>query len=197
MVAAAYADGFVRLWSAADGLLLLELPAGHKAGESVAALTVSADDSRLVTADTAGYIKVWDLSGFTGMRVPKGEVDRAVRELAHWRAHGAAVSALDWIDKDGGLLLSASADGNVSLWAQDGGYVGDFGRDEWQVGDPSSYRNAEPQTLSVAADNDRPLSAARVVERPATYTVSAKVPRSLIFTLLINRSSIFPSSEHA
>ena len=39
-----------------------------------------------------------------------------VRELFHWRAHEGCISSLDYIDKHG-MVLSASADGRVKLWA--------------------------------------------------------------------------------
>ena len=177
VLAAAYADGHVRLWSSADGLLLLELNARHKAGESIVAIACAADDSRLVTADTAGYIKVWDISAFEGKRVPRGEVASTAVELAHWRAHGAGVSTLDWVDREGGMVLSSSADGNVSLWTQEGGYVGDFGSSEWRIEDASTFKSPAPQTVSEAADNDRPLSAARVLPEAAPPPRSSYHPR--------------------
>ena len=43
-------------------MLLGEVWTGHKAGETVSALTLSANNSRLVTADSAGFIKVRTLN---------------------------------------------------------------------------------------------------------------------------------------
>lgn len=52
------ADRVIRFWDTFTGACLAEQFTGHKQGESVAALTLSPDNTTVVTADTAGYIMV-------------------------------------------------------------------------------------------------------------------------------------------
>lgn len=54
------ADRWMRFWNVHDGTCLLQLFTGHKAGESVMAVAVDADNRTIVTGDAAGFIKVSD-----------------------------------------------------------------------------------------------------------------------------------------
>lgn len=63
------------------------------------------------------------------------------------------VADLSWAGDDTPFLLSCSSDMNVTLWSLDGGKVGDFGKDEWALGDETTWisRGAEQR---VANPND-------------------------------------------
>jgi hypothetical protein len=52
------ADRFLRLWDSVSGACLGERFTGHRMGETVTALGQSLDNTRLVTGDSYGFIKV-------------------------------------------------------------------------------------------------------------------------------------------
>ncbi|EDO38985.1 predicted protein [Nematostella vectensis] len=54
--------GWVRLWTLFGGELLGQFMAAQSGKESVTALTTDSDNTMLVTADTLGYVRVWDIS---------------------------------------------------------------------------------------------------------------------------------------
>ena len=67
----AYADGTVVLWSAATGDLLLEKAGAHAAGEAIIGLATDAANATLITADSGGCVKVWDLSELPAYLAPR------------------------------------------------------------------------------------------------------------------------------
>lgn len=56
------ADGCLRFWNAKDGALLWAQHAGHRRGEALTRVATDPDNLLLYTADTAGFIKAWDIS---------------------------------------------------------------------------------------------------------------------------------------
>ncbi len=80
------ADGCVRFWCTQRCRLLLQIDALHRRGESLVALRVDeATNETMVTGDSSGAVRVWDLSALTDER------------RAHLAAHPAycAVSATE------------------------------------------------------------------------------------------------------
>jgi WD40 repeat protein len=59
------ADGWLRAWDIARGLLLLEWDAGQQRGENLTVLKLNAAATQLYTADSAGAFKIWDISRLT------------------------------------------------------------------------------------------------------------------------------------
>lgn len=110
--------------------------------------------------DTAGHVRVLDvskgidLSGRIEARQSLEQVRRQVfkcldliyaSQVAHWKAHDDAVSAVDFVSlEDGGcMLLTCSKDTKVALWTMLGGLVGHFGQDSWRIDDPGTWRDPE------------------------------------------------------
>ncbi|XP_041468554.1 WD repeat-containing protein on Y chromosome-like isoform X2 [Lytechinus variegatus] len=71
-------EGWVRAWSIHHkGGLLGQFNAAHKPGESVLAMATDTENEILITADTLGYVKVWDISEYC---IGKREMARRERE---------------------------------------------------------------------------------------------------------------------
>jgi hypothetical protein len=104
---------------------------------------VSPDDSCVVTGDTGGHIRVWDVS--PGLECGSPAAARAgFKPDAHWRAHEGAVAGLDFVK--GGpcpLVISAGRDSNVALWTLEGGLVGVLGEASWSLGDRSTWADPD------------------------------------------------------
>ena len=62
------ADGFLRFWNVKEGECVWEQPARHGAGEAVVALATDPANRFLFSGDSAGCIKVWDISRFVNVR---------------------------------------------------------------------------------------------------------------------------------
>ncbi|OWF37797.1 WD repeat-containing protein on Y chromosome-like [Mizuhopecten yessoensis] len=59
------AEGWVRAWSMHhEGGLLGQFNASHKVGEGVHAIASDSENKYLFTADTAGYLKTWDITEY-------------------------------------------------------------------------------------------------------------------------------------
>lgn len=69
VLAAVYADRFLRLWNATSGHLSLEHYTHHREGETVTALAVSADDELIATADSKGFVKTWRVANYNPMKM--------------------------------------------------------------------------------------------------------------------------------
>ncbi|XP_071485402.1 WD repeat-containing protein on Y chromosome-like [Diadema antillarum] len=72
------AEGWVRAWSIHHkGGLLGQFNAAQKPGESVLSMATDSQNNFLITADTLGYVKVWDIAEYC---VGKREMARRQRE---------------------------------------------------------------------------------------------------------------------
>jgi WD40 repeat protein/transcriptional regulator with XRE-family HTH domain len=103
LLAAAYGDGYVRLWSPAAKQALHALPADTGPGGGVNGVAFSPDGQLLATADADGTVRLWNPA--TGQPVG-GPMQAAVG----YAVNGVAFSP------DGQLLAAAQGDGSVSLW---------------------------------------------------------------------------------
>ena len=104
LLAAAYADGYVRLWNPVTGQAAgSPVPVDTGPGGGVNGVAFSPDGTLLATADTAGYVRLWNPA--TGR--PAGAPFLAVTTGG---VNGVAFSP------DGTLLATAGVDGAVRLW---------------------------------------------------------------------------------
>ena len=67
--------------------------AGHAEGEAVVALATDPANKFLFSGDSAGFLKVWDITRF--VNVANIEQSRNVKELHHWRAHHPPMTSHD------------------------------------------------------------------------------------------------------
>ena len=100
---AACADGVVRAWSARfDRGLLGQFAAAHCPGDAVVAMVTTANDELLVTGDTGGYVKVWDISHYAtnGRRCSVTEHEA---RAGRWQPFAAFLHWLDIVEGVGKL----------------------------------------------------------------------------------------------
>lgn len=156
------ADRWLRFWDVRTSVLLHEHFTGHVAGESVVSLAVSPDNLHIVTADSAGFVLVWDAAALAPLaaQAPVAQQARvasaecALARLAAWRAHQQPITQLAWVPAPPGaaavaLLLSSSLDQRLLLWGIDGAAVGTFGANSWQLADCATWRSSTPTPLTV------------------------------------------------
>lgn len=102
------ADGFLRFWAAFDAKdqLLYRQSSKHRPGESVLSMAASKDGDQLVTADSGGYVKVWDVMVFNRVqtnrsRTPMSESFHAGRgavTVLHFKAHDGMGTAAMFVE---------------------------------------------------------------------------------------------------
>ena len=106
LLAAAYGDGYVRLWNPVTGQAVgTLLPADTSLGRSVFAVAFSPDGKLLATADTAGYVRLWNAATRQAIGAPLP-------------ADTGPVGGVDGVafSPDGKLLATADVDRTMRLW---------------------------------------------------------------------------------
>ena len=75
------AEGWIRAWSIHyEGGLVGQFNAAHKIGESVHTMTTDEKNQYLITADSLGYIKIWDITEYC----TKSKLSKSEREM-RWK----------------------------------------------------------------------------------------------------------------
>src|SRR5580692_6740745 len=111
LLAAAYGDGYVRLWNPATGQAVgASLPADP--GGGVVSMTFSPDGKLLATADIDGYLRLWDpaIHRAVGARVRASTSPEGTGRGGGPSLNGVAFSP------DGKLLAAVDTAGYVRLW---------------------------------------------------------------------------------
>ena len=174
-----YADGHVRAWDSKDGRLTCDFFAGHEPGENLVAVAIDPAGARLVTGDSVGRVRLWDVKGAVdemhrasrglrelsadpSLKTKLGRCD--VECLGYWQAHDSRtrVQALEWFSirpefgavADGLFFASGGEDAAAHLWSAEGQHVGRFGADVWKLDDPRTWRSAELPVGSDRAAHD-------------------------------------------
>ncbi|XP_075931298.1 cilia- and flagella-associated protein 337-like [Petromyzon marinus] len=112
--------------------------------ELVLGLASSHDDGVLVTGDTAGFLRAWDVRAY-GLRAGGTEDDGGAEAsppcLRSWLAHTRAVVHAEVLRLDStSYVMSASGDRTAKLWTLLGEPVGTFGQERpWDLKDPATY----------------------------------------------------------
>ncbi|XP_052783274.1 WD repeat-containing protein on Y chromosome-like isoform X3 [Mya arenaria] len=140
--------GYIRFWclyGARNEMGYFYAP--DQGDESVLGICTNANNSLLVTGDTTGHIKVWDIMAHCTHFQDKGRIKNKPPLEAAWRAHDAAIVSVEYAKHDTGeYVISASTDKTARLWTlRDGQYIGTFGQKRsWNLKEPSTW--AHPKT---------------------------------------------------
>ena len=158
-----HADGHVRCWDVKDGRLAMDFDAGHRPGESLLSIAVSECGTKLITGDSVGRVRLFDVgdavdamhqavtgdvaNGVTNASDDKNVLDRSSVEcLGYWQAHESrtCVQTLTWFAVEGVGLFFASGgeDAAAHLWSDRGQHVGRFGPDFWRLDDQKTWRSS-------------------------------------------------------
>ncbi|XP_028675795.2 WD repeat-containing protein on Y chromosome [Erpetoichthys calabaricus] len=110
--------------------------------ESVLTLSTDELNRYLVSGDTAGTIRVWNITDY-GLQIidQKSSLDPPL--LFSWKAHlGTIVSAQHFSLHSQSFIMSASADQTARIWTLGGKFVGTFGQEKrWNLENPSTYQH--------------------------------------------------------
>ncbi|GAB1602852.1 WD repeat-containing protein on Y chromosome-like [Argonauta hians] len=109
-------------------------------GDSVIGMCTSHDDQTLVTSDSSGFIKVFNIHNYCTTQTP--QVVTEPPQLLHcWKGHEGTVVSVEYINHDAGtFILSASVDKTAKLWTISGDYVGTFGqKHQWDLKSPKTW----------------------------------------------------------
>ncbi|KAL0180280.1 hypothetical protein M9458_025722 [Cirrhinus mrigala] len=105
-------------------------------------LSTDQENNLLVTGDTAGSIKVWDISQYALNGVDMESAEDLPALLHSWRGHERAIVSIEVLLYESQLfVLSASVDCRACLWTAQGGFVGCFGQEQqWDLSNPDTYQ---------------------------------------------------------
>jgi hypothetical protein len=120
----------------------------HAHGDALTQVTVNLDCTRLVTADTAGRLKLWDISNVDWRKDGDNMISK-MHEIWFIQAHKSTVNSVAIVetfkehplsDIDG-FLLSSGNDCNILLHRLSNGQkVGQFGQSTWNIYDMSTVK---------------------------------------------------------
>ncbi|XP_061428196.1 WD repeat-containing protein on Y chromosome-like isoform X1 [Lethenteron reissneri] len=118
--------------------------AAARPDELALGLASSHDDGVLVTGDTAGYLRAWDVRAYglrAGSTENEGGAEASPPCLRSWLAHTQAVVHVEVLRLDSAsYVVSASGDRTAKLWTLLGEPVGTFGQQRpWDLKDPATY----------------------------------------------------------
>mmetsp|Transcript_13521 Transcript_13521/g.31113 ORF Transcript_13521/g.31113 Transcript_13521/m.31113 type:complete len:970 (+) Transcript_13521:62-2971(+) len=149
--------GFVHFFEGHDGTMLHSFDAGHPPGEALVDMCSDSCNDFLITADSGGFIKIWDISQLK----PSDRGTQPMFELYFWKAHDKTVSSVCYVE-DSKMVITGSADFSVHVWTIDGVLVGTFGEDRgWRLDNRKTWKATEPRN---ARGMDFPDPVARTVQ---------------------------------
>jgi WD40 repeat protein len=138
------ADQTIRFWDLNDLTSgkppLFKFCDTHETGEALTALAIDSLDEKLVTADTKGRFKLWDISAVDLRAGLSNEETRSkIRLCWYINAHKSAVNTLQIVetyrDEVDLFIVSAGADWNILLHRMsNGARIGQFSQDAtWNI----------------------------------------------------------------
>lgn len=168
------ADGNLRVWlTNRDGVNVANSSATKPVAvvraaaesEDVTALNTDPTNSYLFTGDSAGHVRVFDISQIK--LASDFDAASAFIELGAWRPHRQPITSVEYLPSRK-LLMIASVDTDVTLWTLDGKQVGTFGQTTpWRVQSAagSSWKSTKPQRHPEGGDTkDRPWAIDEMLE---------------------------------
>ncbi|KAI9139143.1 WD40-repeat-containing domain protein [Paraphysoderma sedebokerense] len=113
--------------------------------EGLTAMCASPSSDYLIVGGSSGHIHVYAIKDFAILPIQNVIEETANLFSKHcvsktmWKAHQKQVTSIDYVSTHD-LILTASYDFTVRMWALDGSHVGIFGQEElWELGDISTY----------------------------------------------------------
>ncbi|XP_075760105.1 cilia- and flagella-associated protein 337-like isoform X2 [Pelodiscus sinensis] len=111
-----------------------------KEDASVTGLSTNLTNSVLVSGDTCGFIRVWDIADY-GLSPRSQGCLKKPPLLYSWRGHTSSVVSVEhFMFGSDSFLLSSSSDRSARLWTPEGKFVGTFGQEKrWDLKTPSTF----------------------------------------------------------
>ncbi|RXN25960.1 WD repeat-containing on Y chromosome-like isoform X2 [Labeo rohita] len=119
--------------------------------ENVMGLSTDQENTLLVTGDTCGSIRVWDISQYALNGVDMESAEDLPPLLHSWRGHERAIVSIEVLVYESQLfVLSASVDHRACLWTAQGVCVGCFGQEQqWDLSNPDTYQTNRYNELAL------------------------------------------------
>jgi len=128
-------NGWVRFWNVHKGSCEGEFVA-HPNVDSIT-MAVDPDNHLLVTADTSGEMKTWLIEGFCDGTVLEEDAEPLLKPVLYrsWTGHGECITEVEvCVRGNRVVIVTASSDCSLKLWAPDGMCIGTFGQEEhWKL----------------------------------------------------------------
>ena len=143
------ADQNLRFWSLTDAKApTFKFHCKHPEDDSLTAVAISKDNNTLITADTSGQLKCWDI---TDVDLDDQKTENHFIEKYFIIAHRSVINTIQIVEekniKSDRFIITASNDNNINLHRLSNGvFVGQFGQAKgWNIHDMSPYENAKPR----------------------------------------------------
>lgn len=128
-------NGWVRFWNIHTATCQGEFIA-HPNVDSIT-MAVDPENQVLVTADTAGEIKTWLVDEFCNGAPAEEAEEAACKPVLYrsWSGHGECITGVEvCVRGNRTVIVTASSDCSLKLWAPDGMCIGTFGQEEhWKL----------------------------------------------------------------
>jgi WD40 repeat protein len=136
--------------------------APSQTGECVLAMCSDNSNRRLITADTAGQVRVWTIDKYCVSTVSPVPFESSTPPIVHsWQAHLSAIVFCEWTDckGQGDFVLTGATDHTARLWTIAGEEIGIFGqRHPWdiavQLTNRSMHVEQSRRQLTMAPDDN-------------------------------------------
>ena len=129
----------MRFWDTQDGTRLYYKEAQHNAEDSLTAMACSSDNNFLLTGDTSGNLKMWDISE---VDFRDKSLEKPFKVVWFIVAHKAIINSISVVESYGEpfFIVTASDDNNILLHRFDGIFIGQFGHGEgWNIHNMAPY----------------------------------------------------------
>lgn len=111
--------------------------AAAKPGESVLALATDTNNRYLISGDTTGEIRVWNIENYCCSLTSPVPYESSPPPLIYsWQAHLSPIIYCEWTDYkgNGDFVLTGATDHTARLWTMRGDEIGVFGqRQQWDI----------------------------------------------------------------
>ena len=143
------ADQWLRFWTITEPIApTFRFHCGHPPEDSLSAIAATKDNNIIVTGDTSGQLKVWDVSK---VRFNDQSTDKFFTNQFFIIAHRSVINTINIVEdnniQSGRFIITGSNDNNIKLHRLENGVcIGQFGQSKgWNIHDMSPYENVKPR----------------------------------------------------